>query len=114
MNRYFSTQPRYNAQFSDSVVPSLCASETMQSGRMHTHGFTGNDGFSGQDVLNTNNDSYAGVYRPHYVATPCGHIDKLVGPDAVVLDASGNLVVTGHGIYRRLPAQTSTTKICVP
>ena len=111
--RYFSTRPNINLQNTDNVIPSLCSSEAVQSGRYHTHGFDGNNTFSGPDVVKANNDSYGGVYRPHFVGTPCGEIHKLVGPDSVVL-VNGVPVPTGHGIYFRLPERTSTIKVCTP
>lgn len=92
----FETVPNINFTFTDTVVASTCPSESEWIGRYHTHGRDGNDGMSGVDVQNAD----AAPGKAWYVATPCGNIDKHIGPNAVV--------------HVRLVEKTETTIRCTP
>lgn len=95
-DRYFANVPRRGIVYTDTVEPSDCPAGAPWVGQYHTHGRWGNDGFSSVDIANA--DKNPG--KAWYVATPCGHIDKYVGPD--------------FAEYLRFPEKTRTTIKCVP
>jgi hypothetical protein len=94
--RYLNSVANVNLEFSDSVTPSGCTNNTTVVGRYHTHGRFGNDGFSDLDIANAN--AQPGVVW--FVATPCGNIDKYIGPN--------------FAVHVRLAEKTETPVKCVP
>jgi len=102
-HQYLATIPNVSPSIdSGAVIPSLCDSPTIRVGDYHTHGQYGNDGFSGGDIARANADTIGNFFTQYFVATPCGNIDRYIGPAA-----AGNVPI-------RLAAKTTTPISCVP
>jgi uncharacterized protein YjdB len=80
--RYYASFPNEGI-YSDTVEPTICGPGT-RFGEYHTHARHGNAGFSGPDIARVDNDSYAGYWMHHFVATPCGDIYNRRGPSGTV------------------------------
>jgi uncharacterized protein YjdB len=78
-SRYRPSVPNVNFIFSDTVVSSGCQ-QGDRVARYHTHADVGNNGPSSFDMNNALNDGDGAVFRPHYVATPCGYMFRYSGP----------------------------------